>query len=90
MHTEIRHAVSDLSEAAADTKKMYKKAARLSPRMKKQITVSSQYYTKLSGRSPCAQALFKLDIDCNLLKLMLIVLILMCMLCVIFRTKLKR
>ena len=61
--------ISDLTEGAAD---LYKSADRHSPRMKKEITVRSKYYSSHSDTHPVARTLMQLEIDCSLLKLTLV------------------
>lgn len=79
----------DMTRAAEQTQKMYKKASRLSPRMKKEITVKTQYYSHKCGRHPCAESLLKLDINCNLLKLLLLLIAVM-LVCSLFCMKRKK
>ncbi len=91
MYSQAKQAVSDLSEAAEDTRKMYKKAIKRAPRMRKEITVRSTYFSCTSNRHPCAESLFKLDIDCNLLKFILFIFIGMCVLSLVcMRSRRKR
>lgn len=74
MYTEAKEMLTDLSETADHSKKLYKKATKRAPRMKKEITVKSTYFSGKHSKYPCAESLFKLDIDCNLLKLMIVLL----------------
>ncbi len=83
----------DMSDVAKSTQKMYKKAKRRAPSMKKEITVKTQYFSRKCDRHPCAESLFKFDIDCNLLKLALYIFVLMCacsLFCMMFKKKKRK
>ncbi len=79
----------DMSEAAQSTKKLYKKASRRSPSMKKEITVKTQYFSRKCDRHPCAESLFRFDIDCNIMKLVIYVFVFM-IVCSFFCMMFKR
>ena len=74
MYTQANQMLCDLSETAQSSKKLYKRASKHAPRMKKEITVRSSYFSCGHNKAPCAETLIKLDIDCNLLKLMILLL----------------
>lgn len=90
MYTKPQEMLSDLSESAEQTKKQYKGACKCAPRMKKEITVKSSYFSGRSKKFPCAESLFKLDIDCNLLKLILVLLACMLMLSIYCSMRYKK
>ncbi len=75
---DLREIGEDISEGAYNAKKMYKKAKRLSPSMKKEITVKTQYFSHKKDSRPCAQSLLQFNIDCSLIKLMLCLFLIMC------------
>ena len=90
MYIKPQQMLSDLSESAEQTKKLYKSACKCAPRMKKEITVKSSYFSGRSGKIPCAESLIKLDIDCNLLKLILVLLACILMLSLYWSMRYKK
>ncbi len=74
MYNKAKDTLADISDMTEDAAKMYKKAECRSPRMKKEITVRSAYYSPKSEKTNIAQSLMQFEIDCSLLKLALIVL----------------
>ena len=75
MYTEAKEMLTDLSETADHSRKLYKKATKRAPRMRKEITVKSSYFSGKHSKYPCVESLFKVDIDCNLLKLIVALLV---------------
>ena len=73
MNHKTKRSLSELSEDAAH---VYKKAAKKAPRMYKEITVASKYFSQHSS-APCVQTYMKMSIDCNLVKLLLLTLLFM-------------
>jgi hypothetical protein len=70
---KIKRTASDLSEAADAVAQFCERSSSGAPRMKKEITVRSSYYSSKAKKHPCAETLFQLDIDCSLLKLALLI-----------------
>ena len=88
MQSKTKEMLSDLSEAANESKKLYKKAAKCSPTMRKEISIRSSYFSSHSDKHPCAESLFKLDINCNLVRFILTILV--CMILVSIYSVAKR
>ena len=86
MYKQAKRSLSEISE---DDTHAYKKAVKKSPRMQKEITIASNYFSRCSS-SPCAQTLIKMSIDCNLVKLILMFLICMLALTLYCKRKYKR
>ena len=73
MNSNAKDTLADISDMAGNASKLYKKAKCRSPRMKKEITVRSTYYSPHSKKHPTAESLMQIELDCSLLKLALIV-----------------
>jgi len=77
MNIDTKKAKKELKMAADSTEKVYKKAKKHFPSVKKEITVKTIYYQRQGSKHPCAETFFKLCIDCNLLKALLFLLAVM-------------
>lgn len=86
MYKDVKNSLTELSEDAMHT---YKKAKKHAPRMKKEITVSSKYFSDSSSHA-CAESLIRLNVDCNLLKLALLLLAGMLILSIYCRIRFKK
>ena len=73
MYSKARQTLTDISDMAEGAASICKKAERVSPRMKKEISVRSKYYSRDSEKHPAAESLMQLEIDCSLLKLGIII-----------------
>ena len=82
MDINTNSAKKELKAAANRTEKVYRQAKKHFPTMRKEITVKTQYFSKQGSKHPCAETFFKLCIDCNLLKALIIMLILMMSVCI--------
>lgn len=69
MKKEAQCILTDLSETA----ELCERASSRFPRMSKEITMRSSYYSAKGKKHPCAETLLKLEIDCSLLKLGIII-----------------
>lgn len=72
MCSNIKKTLDDISGLSENAATLTKKATRRSPRMKKEITIRSKYYSPHREKHPVAETLMQLEIDCSLLKLALI------------------
>ena len=72
MYSKAKDTLADISDMTDGAAKLYKKAKCRSPRMRKEITVRSKYYSSHSEKHPIAESLMQFEVDCNLLKLALI------------------
>ena len=64
MKSKTKCVINDLSEA-----EFIKKANSRAPRMTKEITVCSSYYSSGINKHPCVETMLQLNIDCSILKL---------------------
>ncbi len=93
MCIDTKDARRELSHAATDASKVYRKAKKFSPAVKKEVTVKTQYFARENAKHPCAETFFKLGIDCNLVKAIIMLFAVMCVIscfCMMFRRKKRK
>ena len=73
MYSKQKSGIGDLSDMTDGASKIMKKAEKCSPRMKKEIRMTSHYYGGGMSGSPCAKTDFDMHIDCNMVKLAMII-----------------
>ena len=92
MSTNAKKAKKELSALKSNACKLYQKAKDNSPRIDNTFTVSSKYFTGECATVPFAQTLFKLNLNCNLVKLavFLIILTMLILVTISLRNKIKK
>lgn len=73
MFSQSKYSADDLSEVTEGAKKLIKKAEKHSPRMTKEIKMTSCNWGGGMRGCPCAKTNFDMHIDCSMVKLAAII-----------------